>query len=271
MKKLTLSFPARLLSIFLSSYFTPALIHAQSQPVPAPVVAFEVASVKPDPLPPGLFVFRKYPDGPLPRAEGNKYTQRRITLQDLVMQAYGVNDYQISGLPAWAQAPAGEHYDVEAKAEGEGTPATEKLQQMLQSLLSDRFQLSWHREVKDLPVYTLAIGKNGAKIRELREDEPIPTYAGRPPEMPTYKGTFYAIVSLIRLYADRPVVDETGLAGRYEYASPGPDIRQARRAEPLAAEEMLFVWVQGLGLKLKPQKKPVDVLVIDRVEKPSPN
>jgi uncharacterized protein (TIGR03435 family) len=69
-------------------------------------------------------------------------------------------------------------------------------------------------------VYTLTIGKSGAKIRELRGDEPIPTYSTRPQEMATFKGTFDGIVSLVRLYADRPVMNETGITGRYEYVSP---------------------------------------------------
>jgi uncharacterized protein (TIGR03435 family) len=269
--RITFSLSVRLFSVLLPVCVTPPLVRAQSQPAPVPAVAFEVASVKPNPLPTGHFVIRKYPNGPLPRAEGNRYTQRRITLQDLVMQAYGVNDYQISGLPAWAKAPGGDHFDVEAKAEGQETPATERLQQMLQSLLSDRFRLSLHKEMKELSVYTLAIGKSGAKIRELREDEPIPTYSTRPPEMATFNGTFDGIVSLVRTYADRPVMNETGITGRYEFTSPPPELGLARRSDPLAAEGMLFEWVQELGLKLEPQKKPTDILVIDRVEKPSPN
>jgi hypothetical protein len=100
MKKLTFSLPVRLLCFSLSVLHTAALVHAQPQPAPAQVIAFEVVSVKPNPLPPGQFVIRRYPNGALPRAEGNGYTQRRITLQDLVIQAYGVNDYQIFGLPA---------------------------------------------------------------------------------------------------------------------------------------------------------------------------
>jgi len=137
-------------------------------------------------------------------------------------------------------APSGEHYDVEAKAEDEATPTTDRLRQMLRSLLADRFQLTLHREMKELPVYVLVIANRGAKFRELRKDEPIPTYATRPPEMATVKGTFFALLSLLRVYADRPVVDETGLTGRYEYADLGlGQFAQERRADPVGAQAML--------------------------------
>ena len=68
---------------------------------------------------------------------------------------------------------------------------------MLQSLLADRFRLSLHREMKDLPVYTLTIGKSGAKIRELRADEPIPTYATRPRKMPSLHRARFTISFLL--------------------------------------------------------------------------
>src|SRR6202021_591201 len=91
--------------------------------VPEPQLSFEVASVKPNPLPPGRIIIRKYPNGPVPRATGNRYSQQPYaTVQDLVMEAYGVHDFQISGLPDWAKALIGEHYDIEAKPPGEERP-----------------------------------------------------------------------------------------------------------------------------------------------------
>jgi uncharacterized protein (TIGR03435 family) len=234
---------------------------------------FEVASVKVYPMAPNSFMMRmNTPARPALKPTGNRLTQR-FHVQDLVMNAYGLFDYQISGLPDWAQSPQGTVYEIDAKAEGDGTPTPDQLQQMLQSLLADRFGLRLHREMKETPVYALVAGKNGSKMRELAPDEQIPTFATRPPEMPTVKGNFYGLFSLLRQYADRPVVDETGLNGRYEYPNLGlSDFGQERRADPVGAQSTLMAAVQDkLGLELEPRKANMEIFVVDHVEPPSPN
>ena len=236
-------------------------------------IAFEVASVKPNPVPPNHVIIPKYPDRPIPRATGNRYSAPHATVQDLIMQAYGVNDYQISGLSDWAKAPLGEHYDIEAKTAGEGNPPTDLLQKMLQSLLADRFQLKLHRDEKDLPVYVLVVVKTGSKLRRLGDNEQIPRYATRPPQMPTNKGTFEGLLRLLRLYADRPIIDETGLSGGYEFADLGlGQFAQLRREDPLGAQNTLSAAIQEkLGLTLHSTKRVTEVLVIEHVQRPSQN
>ena len=234
---------------------------------------FEVASVKVFPMAPNSIMLRQ--DGqeaPVVRATGNRLTER-VHLEDLVMQAYGVHDYQISGLPDWGKSPVGTVYEIEAKAEGDGTPTTEQLRQMLQSLLADRFQLRLHHVTKDVPVYALVIGKGGLKMRELRADEEIPTFRTRPPETATPKGTFSEIFSLLSHALDRPLVDETGLTGRYEYASwDWAQIGRTRREDPMVAQDWIFAAAQEqLGLKMEPRIKSMETLAIEHVETPSPN
>lgn len=224
-------------------------------------------------MPPHQIIILKYPNVPIPHATGNRYSAPCATVQDLVIQAYGVHDYQILGLSDWAKAPLGEHYDVEAKTAGEGTPPTAVLQRMLQSLLIDRFQLKLHRDEKNLPVYVLVVMKSGPKLRRLGDNEQMPRYATSPPLMPTSKSTFEGLLRLLRLYADRPIIDETGLSGSYEFAELGlGQFAQLQREDPLAAQNTLSAAVQEkLGLQLQPTKRVTELLVIEHVERPSQN
>jgi uncharacterized protein (TIGR03435 family) len=189
------------------------------------------------------------------------------------MEAYGVHDFQISGLPDWAKTLIGEHYDIEAKTPGEAAPPVGDLQKMLQSFLTDRFQLRLHSDEKDLLVYVLVVAKGGPKFRRLAENEPIPTFPTRPPEMPTSKGTFSGQLDLLRHYADRPIIDETGLSGNFEFANLElGQFAQQRRDDPLGAQDLLSSALQQkLGLKLEPTKRRTPMLVIEHVERPSPN
>src|SRR5665213_3058910 len=124
-----------------------------TQSAPTSSSAFEVVSIRPNPVPAGQTAFKEFKLRPAPHATGNRFIDRQTTLQYLVMEAYGVWDYRISGLPDWAQAPNGEHYDLEATMENEATPTTEQLQVLLRTMLADRFSLRLHREKKNLPVY----------------------------------------------------------------------------------------------------------------------
>lgn len=245
----------------------------RGQTEPAKPLAFEVTSVKPHPIEAGRFIIRM-PRGVGIQVRGDRFTENLATLNDLIMEAYEVVDYQISGAPAWAVPPGGEHFDIAAKSDGVPTPG--QLRQMLQTLLADRFQLKLHRETRELPVYALVIGKGGAKMRKLGEDEKPPTYATRPQERPkTMMSSMAMLVKLISGVVDRPVVDQTGLEGTYEFANlDWAQFGRNKRAAPLDPEigESIFTAVQQeLGLKLEPRKDAVEVLVIDRAEKPAVN
>jgi len=234
---------------------------AQSSSSPSP--AFEVVSIKPNPVPAGARLIRALNQKPSTHAEGNRFYQKQTTLQDLVMMAYGVWDYQISGLPDWAKAPNGDHFEVDARATGETTPPVDQLPLMVQSLLADRFQLRLHRDMKELPVYLLTVGRNGAKLSEI-------------PGEPRRGTTIQSLVNLLSNVVDRPILDKTGLTGSYDLAPVSAlnwgQLGAEHRADPMSIPESLTGTLEDkLGLKLEPRKEPIEVLVIDHAEKPSPN
>jgi uncharacterized protein (TIGR03435 family) len=220
----------------------------------------------PQPLPPNVGHGPVTYPAPHP-AIGNSYTERTVSLQDLVVEAYGVHDYQISGLPEWA-APhvGGMRYDIEAKTPGDGTPTKDQLQQMLQFLLADRFQLRVHPEMREVPVYALVIGKDGSKLREVSEDEPTPR-----DHPPRWVAPLYGLVYLLGRYADRPVIDETGLRTDGLYETDLEEQRVSlRQPDPVAAQAALSVAIEEkTGLRLEPRNQRMEVLVIDHVEEPS--
>jgi uncharacterized protein (TIGR03435 family) len=188
------------------------------------------------------------------------------------MDAYDVTDYQISGLPRWAQGLGCDHFDVEATSEK--VPTVAQLQQMMQGLLADRFALQLHWEPRQLPVYALVIAKTGHKVRKLRADEQVPTFATLPPPSPTVVGSISGLVRLISDKVDRRVINETGLTGNYEY--PSLDWEQFRRdlrgpADDNGATSIFAALQQDLGLKLEPRKDRVEMLCIDHAEKPAEN
>ena len=146
---------------------------------------------------------------------GNRLTERYTTLAELIMQAYDVKDYQISGAPDWANWKGGDQFDILAKAEGNGIPSTGQIRQMLQTLLLERFHLKLHRAVRELPVYDLVAGRNGPKLREVDGSANPPAYTGQGPRMASSIDTLARMLSM-RL--DRPLIDKTGLACTSPYS-----------------------------------------------------
>jgi uncharacterized protein (TIGR03435 family) len=258
-----------------------AVLHAQ--PETAAPLAFDVVSVKPHAMRPGTMMFRFSDGGPL-HVTGNTFNPPASTLSELLIDAYDVKAYQISGLPAWAQSPNGDHFDVQAKSERVPTP--DELRQMLQTLLADRFQVKLHKERKDLPVYALVLAKGGSKLRKLTAEEAAAANAPRErssaaavnsADRPAViNGTLIGLIRLISLGVDLPVIDHTGLpAGTYESANLnwGQFGRDKRGGAPDAEDGLsIFAALQReLGLKLEPRKEPLEMLVIDRAEKPTAN
>lgn len=223
-------------------------------------LAFDAASIKPAGEPAGG---RRGPSGGnvmLDPGRGS-VTARRATARGIVREAYRVTDQQLSGGPNWLDS---DWYTLEAKAE---TPATaDDLREMLRTMLADRFRLAVHRESKPMPVYLMTVGKNGLKAPELKEGEPTPTHIPRRvpnggPAMITSAGMpdFAYMLSRMPLL-DRPVVDQTGLHGRYFFGVMWSE-----------DEDFLTVMQEEFGLKFESRKAPVEVIVIDHIEKPSEN
>ena len=220
---------------------------------------FEVASVKPTATQDGSLSVHFPP--------GGRFSIRNLTLKQLLQTAYAVQAYQISGGPGWITSAG---FDIEARA-GAGTVdlPREQVLRMVQTLLTDRFQLSLHRETRQLPVYALIVGKTGSRLQPADTDVgPPQTRMG---QMLVRKMSMTHLANILALALQRPVKDETGLKGEFAFAlewTPGlsdTDDRPSPRPS-------LFTAVQEqLGLKLESVKGPIEVLVIDRAEKPSGN
>jgi len=224
--------------------------------------SFDVASVK---LHPGVVTFSSDP-----AIHGRTVTATASKLRDLIEYAYAVRSDQISGEPTWA---ASDHYDLDAKAEGEDTLTTAQSRQMVQALLADRFQLKVHRETQDVPIYALVIGKGGPKFQPSAPDA-SGGYSVRAGDnglhMEVKRGTMEQLARQLSNTAGRPVMDKTGLTGNYAYTL---DWFPADRTPPpdLDAPSMFAALQEQLGLRLESTKGPMEKLVIDYVEKPTEN
>jgi len=222
--------------------------------------AFEVASVKPNKLT-GARELRTDPGGLI---------ASRMSLEDLLAAAYGVSRFQITGGPRWISPDL---WDVQGKA---GEPASrDQLMGMLQTLLAERFKLVLRRETRELAVYRLVIAKNRPALKQVQEtDDPgkgvrltgMVRLAGRMATTAQLTDAMTNIMFNGEHIVDRPVLDGTGLTGVYDFTLAWtPDFAQP--SDP--SFPPLFAAVQEqLGLKLEAVKAPVEMLVIDRAEKP---
>ncbi len=220
--------------------------------------AFEVASIRP----------RNTADAGRGRSSidsaPGSLTIRNAGLSSCIKWAYHVMDYQISG-PAWLQI---DKYDITAKSTG---PAPmEQLRQMLQTLLAERFQLQVHRETKELPVYALVAAKSGPKLHKadpdgntgMKGDNGSFVFHGT--SMPQFAEDLSTLSQV-----DRPVLDRTGIPGVFDFNLKfGESNDEMKRALITGDGASIFTLIQEqLGLKLEARKGPVEMLVIDRVER----
>jgi uncharacterized protein (TIGR03435 family) len=262
--------------------------HAFGQPA-TPRPEFEVASIK---------LNKSAGFGGILNTVHGRFTATNVPLQVLITLAYRIKEFQVSGAPDWLTS---ERYDIEAKAEGD--LAFQAALPMLQTLLEDRLQLKFHRETKELPIYALVVAKAGKLHEAEGECGPRPSTPPPPPEpgkLPTAPcGGFFGfpghlsgqkvaipqLLDSISRLTSRVVLNKTNLTGKYdinlEYtpeqgqfqAPPGgapPGLPPLPQPDPNGPS--LFTALQEqLGLKLESQKGPVEMLVIEHVERPSEN
>jgi uncharacterized protein (TIGR03435 family) len=212
---------------------------------------------------------------------GRQFTATDISLRELITFAHGIHPRQVAGGPPWLET---EKYDLLARADVEGIPSETQLRTMLQKLLADRFQLNFHREKKELTVYTIVPGKTGPKLTGSEGDpNGLPTLGfrglgslfARNANMSDFAGLMQTLV------LDRPVVDRSGVSGRYDFTlnwtadesqfggRPGQPPQRPDNAD--VPPDLFTAIQQQLGLKMESAKLPVEVLVIDHVDKPSEN
>lgn len=223
---------------------------------------FEVASVRPHPD--RALVLGGAVTGP------QRFVRESATVKYLITWAYDLERYRVIGGPEWIQS---ENYDIVAKSAGPADAKQMKL--MVQSLLADRFQVKAHREVRELSVYGLELGRNGLKVQAVPapESENPTRMLGIGSDIRSRAASLAELAQLLTNMLDRPVLDKTGIDGRFTYDL-GFDPAILRGGSNLAddSEPSIFTAVQEqLGLKLEPQKAPIEVLVIDQIERPSEN
>jgi uncharacterized protein (TIGR03435 family) len=191
---------------------------------------------------------------------------RDVTVATCITWAYGVQHGQVSG-PAWME---NEHWDIQAKADG--AVKDEQLKLMMRALLQERFGLAFHRERKELRAYVLTVGKGERKLRQADAAEsPLRTNSAMGSVVRAL--TMQEFADFLSQPLQKPVVDRTGLPGRWDFAFDFTNYLPRREGEERPDfEGVLNATLQGeVGLKLESEKTLVDVLVVDRVEKPSAN
>jgi uncharacterized protein (TIGR03435 family) len=213
--------------------------------------------------------------------QGRNFKIRNGSLGDLVGFAYDVQRKQIVDAPSWTDT---DRYDVDAVPDKEGAPSPQQLRVMVRKLLADRFGMKFHQEKRDLPAFVLAVGKGGQKIQPTQLNGPLPGFGMRPGAggltLNVINAKMEEFTSFLQMMVlDRPVVNQTGLTGKYDFkVTFTPDDSQFNGHPPKlpegteASAANLFDAMQDqAGLKLSAEKTAVDVVVIDHVEKPSAN
>lgn len=250
---------------------TPEKVRSQVESTPILTPSFELATIKlHNPDVDGMLGFYSYP--------GGRVTLGSANLKMLIYYAFDVQEFQVSGVPAWADK---NHYDIVAlpppssKSRGQSlrkaTP-TDEQREMLQTLLIDRFALKFHRETKKGAVYLLLRGKGqlhleAPKNPNLDSRGDVNLKVGGIADGSAF-GTNMSMPFLARQLSERlqrPVLDQTGLQGRYDFELE-PDDPSNRDMTAAVIDAM-----RRLGLKLKAAKGPVETIVIDSVAEPTEN
>ena len=233
---------------------------------------FEVASIKPS---------RPDEQGPRFWFQQRRFSVIHTSVSNLVKFACKLQQSQLAAVPDWVTS---ENYDIFAEPDGEGEPSIGQWQSMVKKLMADRFRLKFHYVKRELSVYTLTVAKTGPKMTRSQIDPSASGGLGFGPP-----GNFGATNATMADFAgamgqaglDRPVVDQTGLTGRFDFRLTWtPDetqfgavggYRPPATENPDAPPDLFTAIQQELGLKLLSTKAPVDVLVIDHIERPSAN
>lgn len=261
------------------------LVHLATLQAQTPL-QFEVATVKPaDPNQPGVRIMFQ-PGGGL-KVDGGS-VKMMITL------AYNLRDFQVTGGPSWI---ASERYDILAKAEQSADPIPfqkmteaqrtefqQGIKDRLKTLLADRFQLVVRQETKEMPIYALVQAKNGSKLK-VSDPDNLGKQQGismRPGEISGMFGPVRFLADSLSNIVGRPVIDKTGLDGKYDWKlewtpdrsqMPPGMVRPENPANPpdISGPSIFTALEEQLGLKLEAQKGPAPVIIVERAEKPSAN
>jgi uncharacterized protein (TIGR03435 family) len=219
---------------------------------------------------------------------------RNNAVSNFITNAYGIPSYLLVGGPAWMRA---DRYNMEARAEGE--PSRAEMMLMLQTLLAERLQLRVHRETREMPAFVLTVARGGGMLQQSKDgscveansSKPLPASAPNdivsrrcgnnrmsmvnPPNM-QWMGVgidMAQIAGSLATYFRRPVVDRTGLGGRYDVNIELPPLQPVTDADggPAPGVSAVTILQEQLGLRVEEGRGPVEVLVVDRIERPTEN
>ncbi len=233
-------------------FTTGKLVQAQ------PTAAFEVAAIK---LHPGMW------RGVGVHISGTAVTIESMTVRNMLTDAYSVRPFQSEGGEKWIDE---DRYDIEARAPGDAAPTMNEVHAMILALLKDRFKLQEHRGSKEMAVYALTVSPKGHHLKAAEKPENPPAMFGREGTA-TYKSAPAGMLATSFSFPlDRPIVDQTGLTGKYDYTL--KLTYAADRTVTGPSGESLFTAIEEqLGLKLEPKRAQVETIVIDHVERPTEN
>jgi len=231
---------------------------------------FDVASIKPH---------VRVVGGPVVpqslRIEPTRLSYTNASLMACIQAAYGIPgegrpDYRLAGGPDWL---ATERFDIEAKSDR--TVSKEQMLQMLQALLAERFKLKAHRETKELRVYALTVGKNGPKIVHAKDDERETLLqrrkddpAGPAQELVVQKTSLARFTEYLSRQFEQPVLDKTGLQGDFSFTLHWiPDVNPPVSRLDVFGPAGIQAIEDQLGLRMEATRSPIEVLVIDHIER----
>ncbi|MGH9574000.1 MAG: TIGR03435 family protein [Candidatus Acidiferrales bacterium] len=250
-------------------------IPAPPKPMTATDPSFEVATIKltPPGQPGKLFTVT---------SGGRQVLTKGTTMNDLIGFAYSMQPKQLINAPDWFDK---DKFDITGQPDAEGIPNPDQMKTMMRKLLVSRFQLTFHKDTRVLSVYEIVVGKDGQKLTPTAVQGNLPGLFFRninPADLMVRNATLADFAGLMQsAVLDKPVVDHTGLSGRFDFELKWtPDQGQfetfggikAPATENADAPPDLFTAIQQqIGLKINSTKGPTDVMVIDKVEKPSAN
>jgi uncharacterized protein (TIGR03435 family) len=198
---------------------------------------------------------------------------QNTTVEQFLLLGYALQQSQLAGEPDWVKT---ERWNVDGVATVDGKPDWKQTQGMMRKLLAERFVLKLHHEQREMPVFALTIAKGGPKLTPNTSDpdglmdQQNSDINGQHEEI--IKNTPVSELALIlQFHVDRPVVDQTGLKGRYDFRLKWTVDESKAPTDGTAAPSLFTAIQEQIGLKLEPVKAPADVLVIDAVERPSAN
>ena len=207
------------------------------------------------------------------RVEGRHVKVQRETVEEMLMVAYGLQRNQIANVPEWVKT---ENFDADGVPDTEGQPSVQQFQVMVRKLLEQRFGLKAHKEQREMEVYAVRVGKDGSKLAATKSDpNALPSQdvygsgVGRTLKFTNVSMDDFALMMLYEV--ERPLVNQTGLTGRYDFDLKFTKNEQAASADPNAPPGLFTAVQEQLGLKLDAVRAPAPVLVVDAITRPSAN